>query len=65
VGKGEVGKGGVVRDPSLHQKVIERISEFSRGLGLNVLRVKESHLLGPRGNKEFFLYLKRADEKDG
>jgi 23S rRNA (cytidine1920-2'-O)/16S rRNA (cytidine1409-2'-O)-methyltransferase len=61
VGKGEVGKGGVVRDASLHQKVIQRISEFSRGLGLKVLGVTESPILGPKGNKEFFIYLKKED----
>jgi 23S rRNA (cytidine1920-2'-O)/16S rRNA (cytidine1409-2'-O)-methyltransferase len=65
VGKGEVGKGGVVKDPALHQKVIERISQFSRGLGLKVLRVIESSLLGPKGNKEFFIYLKKADDHGG
>ena len=59
VGKGEVGKGGVVKDPGLHQKVIDRISVFSRGLGLCVLAVIESCLLGPKGNKEFFIHLKR------
>jgi 23S rRNA (cytidine1920-2'-O)/16S rRNA (cytidine1409-2'-O)-methyltransferase len=61
VGKGEVGKGGVVKDPTLHQKVIDRISQFSRELGLNVLGVAESPLLGPKGNKEFFIYLKKED----
>ena len=61
VGKGEVGKGGVVRDATLHQKVIERISEFSRGLGLNVLGVIESPIFGPKGNKEFFIYLRKED----
>lgn len=65
VGKGEVGKGGVVKDPALHQKVIERISQFSRGLGLMVLRVIESSLLGPKGNKEFFIYLKKVDDHGG
>jgi 23S rRNA (cytidine1920-2'-O)/16S rRNA (cytidine1409-2'-O)-methyltransferase len=65
VGKGEVGKGGVVKDPALHQKVIERISQFSRGLGLKVLRVIESSLLGPKGNKEFFIYLKKVDDHSG
>jgi 23S rRNA (cytidine1920-2'-O)/16S rRNA (cytidine1409-2'-O)-methyltransferase len=65
VGKGEVGKGGVVKDPALHQKVIERISQFSRGLGLKVLRVIESSLLGPKGNKEFFIYLKKVDDHGG
>jgi 23S rRNA (cytidine1920-2'-O)/16S rRNA (cytidine1409-2'-O)-methyltransferase len=65
VGKGEVGKGGVVRDGALHQKVMDRISKFSRELGLKVLGVTESPLLGPKGNKEFFIYLKKEDGKDG
>lgn len=62
VGKGEVGKGGVVRDPRLHQKVIDRISNFSRGLGLEVIGVTESPLRGPKGNKEFFIYLKKGPQ---
>ncbi len=65
VGKGEVGKGGVVRDRALHEKVIERISDFSRRLGLKVLGVTESPLLGPKGNKEFFIYLKKENGEDG
>ena len=59
VGKGEVGKGGVVRDPALHQKVIDQISNFCRGLELEILGVTESPLLGPKGNKEFFIYLRK------
>jgi 23S rRNA (cytidine1920-2'-O)/16S rRNA (cytidine1409-2'-O)-methyltransferase len=65
VGKGEVGKGGVVRDAALHQKVMDRISTFSRELGLKVLGMTESPLLGPKGNKEFFIYLKKENEKNG
>jgi 23S rRNA (cytidine1920-2'-O)/16S rRNA (cytidine1409-2'-O)-methyltransferase len=65
VGRSEVGKGGVVRDTALHQKVIDRVSTFSRRLGLKVLGVTESPLLGPKGNKEFFIYLKKENEKDG
>jgi 23S rRNA (cytidine1920-2'-O)/16S rRNA (cytidine1409-2'-O)-methyltransferase len=65
VGKGEVGKGGVVRDKALHEKVIDRISTFSRGLGLTVLGVTESPLLGPKGNREFFIYLKKENETHG
>ena len=61
VGKGEVGKGGVVRDGTLHQKVIDRISGFCRNLGLKVLGVIESSLPGPKGNKEFFIYLMKED----
>jgi 23S rRNA (cytidine1920-2'-O)/16S rRNA (cytidine1409-2'-O)-methyltransferase len=60
VGKGEVGKGGVVRDSKLHQKVVDRISQFSQGLGLNVGGIIESPLLGPKGNKEFFIRLKKS-----
>jgi len=59
VGKGEVGKGGVVKDSKLHQKVVDRISQFSRGLGLSVRGIIESSLLGPKGNKEFFIRLKK------
>ncbi len=59
VGKGEVGKGGVVKDSKLHEKVVDRISQFSRGLGLNVRGVIESPLLGPKGNKEFFIHLRK------
>jgi 23S rRNA (cytidine1920-2'-O)/16S rRNA (cytidine1409-2'-O)-methyltransferase len=58
VGRKEVGKGGVVRDPMLHQKVIDRISSFCRGLKLEVMGVTESPLVGPKGNKEFFIYLR-------
>jgi len=61
VGKGEVGKGGVVREPALHRKVIDRIAQYSRGIGLNVLGVVESPLLGPKGNKEFFIHLRREE----
>ena len=60
-----MGKGGVVRDKALHEKVIDRISQFSRGLGLKILGVAESPLLGPKGNKEFFIYLKKENEMNG
>jgi 23S rRNA (cytidine1920-2'-O)/16S rRNA (cytidine1409-2'-O)-methyltransferase len=59
VGRGEVGKGGVVRDARLHQKVIDRISNFCRTQELKVLGVTESSLLGPKGNKEFFIHLRK------
>ena len=65
VGKGDVGKGGVVRDKALHEKVINRISVLCQGLGLTILGVTESPLLGPKGNKEFFIYLKKEDERHG
>ena len=59
VGKGQVGKGGVVRDPALHQQVLMRIKAFSESIGWEVRGEMESPLLGPKGNREFLLYLVR------
>lgn len=57
VGRGEVGKGGVVKDPEKHERVIREIRDFCASLGLKPQGVIESPLLGPKGNKEFFIYL--------
>lgn len=57
VGRGQVGKGGVVRDPDLHREVVERIKEFCAEMGWGVRGEMQSPLLGPKGNKEFLLYL--------
>jgi len=59
VGKGQVGKGGVVRDPHLHEQVIGSIEEFSRAVGWRVVGHVASPILGPKGNREFFVYLRR------
>ena len=61
VGKGKVGKGGVVRSHEEHLRVIEEIKEAAVGLSLEVGGVTESPLLGPKGNREFFIYLKKKD----
>ncbi|PYM17718.1 MAG: TlyA family rRNA (cytidine-2'-O)-methyltransferase [Candidatus Rokuibacteriota bacterium] len=57
VGRDAVGKGGVVRDPALHQAVITRLARFSVLRGWHVRGVGASPLRGPKGNREFFLYL--------
>ncbi|NVM21207.1 MAG: TlyA family RNA methyltransferase [Desulfobacterales bacterium] len=57
VGKGLVGKGGVVRDPALHQQVIEDLARAFSDLGLRQLGIIPSPILGPKGNKEFLAYL--------
>jgi 23S rRNA (cytidine1920-2'-O)/16S rRNA (cytidine1409-2'-O)-methyltransferase len=57
VGREQVGKGGVVRDPDLHGEVVERIKEFCARMGWGVRGEMQSPLLGPKGNKEFLLYL--------
>jgi 23S rRNA (cytidine1920-2'-O)/16S rRNA (cytidine1409-2'-O)-methyltransferase len=59
VEKGQVGKGGVVRDPYLHQQVIDRLSRFFQEVGWTVMGHIPSPLLGPKGNKEFFVYARR------
>jgi len=61
VGRGEVGKGGVVRDPGKHLAVVETVCELAKSLQLEVLGVTESPILGPKGNREFLLYLKKRD----
>ncbi len=58
VRRGEVGKGGIVRDPVLHERVIKEIGALAEGLDLNLLGVVESPILGTKGNREFFLYWK-------
>jgi 23S rRNA (cytidine1920-2'-O)/16S rRNA (cytidine1409-2'-O)-methyltransferase len=59
VGKGQVGKGGVVRDPALHDRVIAELSTFFAGNGLLYANVIASPILGPKGNREFFILLHR------
>jgi len=56
VGRGHVGKGGVVRDPALHDQVCRRVSAWLAALsGWTVLGLAESPILGPEGNKEFLI----------
>ncbi len=59
VGKTQVGKGGVVREPKLHQRVIKDLSNFFGTLKLVPLSIYPSPLLGPKGNREFFTYVRR------
>ncbi len=63
VGKGKVGKGGVVRDPALHAEVIQDCSNFFTQTGLACKFVIPSPILGPKGNKEFIIALKYSDSK--
>jgi 23S rRNA (cytidine1920-2'-O)/16S rRNA (cytidine1409-2'-O)-methyltransferase len=58
VGKGQVGRGGVVRDPALHAAAITRVRDCAAVLGLTVLGECPSPIRGPKGNREFFLALR-------
>jgi 23S rRNA (cytidine1920-2'-O)/16S rRNA (cytidine1409-2'-O)-methyltransferase len=61
VGKGRVGKGGVVRDPALHAEVCARIEAWLGSLpGWTVLGVTESPIRGPDGNVEFLIAARRG-----
>ena len=61
VGKGQVGKGGVVRDPEQHRAVCRRIEDWLNGLGdWTVLGVTESPIKGPEGNVEFLIAARRG-----
>lgn len=57
VGKGEVGRGGIVKDKEKHEKVIEKISRFAEHVGFQVKGLIESPIRGAEGNKEFLIYL--------
>jgi 23S rRNA (cytidine1920-2'-O)/16S rRNA (cytidine1409-2'-O)-methyltransferase len=57
VGKGEVGKGGIVRDEETRRRALESIAEFAHGLGFVVAGKMPSPIAGAKGNEEFLLYL--------
>jgi 23S rRNA (cytidine1920-2'-O)/16S rRNA (cytidine1409-2'-O)-methyltransferase len=70
VGRGEVGKGGVVRDREKHQRVVDTVHQLAESLGLAVQGVVESPILGPKGNREFLISLikqgfKAIDQGEG
>ena len=56
VGKGRVGKGGVVRDPALHSEAVDVVRTAASRLGLVERGFVESPLRGASGNREFFLH---------
>jgi 23S rRNA (cytidine1920-2'-O)/16S rRNA (cytidine1409-2'-O)-methyltransferase len=59
--RGEIGKGGVVRDPAVHERVCAAAAAWVEGRGWRVLGVSESPITGPEGNKEFSLVAERVD----
>jgi 23S rRNA (cytidine1920-2'-O)/16S rRNA (cytidine1409-2'-O)-methyltransferase len=61
VGKGNVGAGGVVRDPELRAGAVASVARAGLGIGLGVGGVTASPLPGPAGNVEYFLWLRRGE----
>jgi 23S rRNA (cytidine1920-2'-O)/16S rRNA (cytidine1409-2'-O)-methyltransferase len=61
VGRDKVGKGGVVRDPALQQEAVDKVARAARRLGLQVSDGFPSPLKGPKGNQEYFLYVRVSE----
>jgi len=61
-GQADVGKGGVVRDAHIHRRVLEETVTLAAGLGLTVAGLIASPLLGPAGNVEFLIWLRRGGD---
>jgi 23S rRNA (cytidine1920-2'-O)/16S rRNA (cytidine1409-2'-O)-methyltransferase len=60
VGKVEVGKGGIVREEEKRLKAVTSVQEDVEKLGLKTIGIFRSPLPGQKGNREFFLYLKKG-----
>jgi 23S rRNA (cytidine1920-2'-O)/16S rRNA (cytidine1409-2'-O)-methyltransferase len=58
-GRREVGKGGVVRDPAIHERVVREIVAAADALGLRRAGLTDSPIAGMEGNREFLLHLRR------
>ena len=58
LGPGEVGKGGVVRDPADRERAVAKVRSMAAYLGLECLGVAPAGVPGPKGNQEFFLHLR-------
>jgi 23S rRNA (cytidine1920-2'-O)/16S rRNA (cytidine1409-2'-O)-methyltransferase len=61
-GRGDVGKGGVVREPAVRARVLREVAEAALGWKATVVSVVDSGLPGPKGNREFFLHLVQSDD---
>ena len=61
VGRGQVGKGGIVRDPQLHSGAVEKVEEAAKSAGMVVVGQMPSPILGSEGNQEFLLLLRRRN----
>jgi len=64
VGKGEVGRGGIVTHPAKHHRVLNQIKDAATAIGFRPVGVIESPILGAEGNREFLMHLKPTCEDE-
>src|SRR5690606_18287072 len=62
-GRGEVGAGGIVRDPAVHDRVIRDVTEMAHRVGLERIGLEPSPITGAEGNREFLMLLRSS--RDG
>ena len=61
MGKGEVGKGGIVRDKEKHRAVVNKVENYLKDMGLQDIKTIDSPILGAEGNKEFLVYATKPE----
>ena len=65
VGRRQVGRGGIVKDPALHRQALREVAEAARQMGYAVRGACASPITGAEGNREFFLHLVPAGDAPG
>lgn len=58
-GRDQIAKGGIVKDPAVHEAVLEKIKTFAESLGLTILGVDKSPIFGAKGNQEFLMAMQK------
>jgi 23S rRNA (cytidine1920-2'-O)/16S rRNA (cytidine1409-2'-O)-methyltransferase len=63
-GRDEVGKGGLVKDPAVHERVVAEVLAEAGRLGFSSLASCDSPITGVEGNREFLLHLRSGEHRD-
>ena len=61
-GRAEVGRGGLITDPDVHERAVESVADAAAAVGLKRVAMTPSPITGTKGNREFFLHLRAAGE---
>lgn len=62
-GREKVGKKGVVREPEIHEEVIQKVADFAKSAGFAILNLDYSPIKGPEGNIEYLMHLQKITEE--